>query len=250
MSYTSEEIRVTVSGKTITLFYIKPQSPKDIKLVNLTSNANKKGQKIKTAGYYGMNGGFFYSGGDGSGNEWNCLCNIAFQNGRAIGALGTGNANREKNGTCAICYNGSTVYYSSSATGVRKPGDGLIPEGNGTWAQGGMGLFLGYNDWEDRFKTQYDTAEEDYLEKANQRTAMVANVTTREVYLFACVNDYHVFQFRQAIMNYLKIAEGSWESTPWAGIMLDGGQSMQIRSDKFYKAPLFVRDVPQIISVT
>jgi len=250
LAFTSGELSIAVNGTTVKLYYIKETNPAFIRLVNLTEATYPEGKKIAYTNYYGVNASFFRKELDESERVWACLNNIAYQDGKPVGALGSGTYNKQFCGTGVIIYNGSSrVSFSSS---VSNPPVGLIPTAKGSWAQGGMVLFLGYTDWETRFKKdQYSIGEagKDYLKVDDPRVAMVANVKTNEIYFFKSRASISIKKFRAAIMKHLAIAEGSGDTTPWAGIMLDGGNSAQYKNSSFYSPePALVKQVPQIIS--
>lgn len=98
--------------------------------------------------YYGMNASFFTV-------KTSVINNIAYQDGKQVGP---GNQGKENNGTgtSIVCWNGSKV---SLHNDVLNDSSSYVPKKSGTWAQGGVGLYLGDSGWKNYFlaQTGYDT---------------------------------------------------------------------------------------------
>ena len=99
-----------------------------VTLRNLTSSTDKAGKFLYETSYYGINASFF-----DFNNGYACIQNIAYQNGKCLGAFGDyGKTNEDDCGTCVLIYNGSRLLYSSSVKDPGNPGDGIIPKEGGT----------------------------------------------------------------------------------------------------------------------
>lgn len=199
--------------------YIVKTKASNIELVNLTSSSYPKGKTIKNSGYYGMNASWYEEIKEGS-DIYSCILNIAYQDGKPLGALSQykyGQKNRV--GDCLIYYKNGSVYY---AEGVKDSSDSRVPKTSGSWAQGGMGLFLGNSNWLSLFRNQPMTTE-DYSKGTAPRSGMVVNTNTKDVYLFAVpVASTDLISFRQIIMDYFGLKDGASNSYIRA-ILLDGG---------------------------
>lgn len=192
--------------------------------------------KLITEGLYGMNGSYFNT-------STSALCNIAYQDGVPQGSSNASNDGCINSvGKSLIYYKNSKLYYAAN---VEDDSDSRVPKVTGSWAQGGIGLYLGYSAWEEMFIADGDG---EFSDDSNARTALVVNLQTNEVYLFACTIDVSVAYFRERIMDVIGISDND-SSTYWRGILLDGGRSLQIRGKNYYKASVVVRSVPQVIVV-
>lgn len=92
--------------------YIVKTKASNIELVNLTSSSYPKGKTIKNSGYYGMNASWYEEIKEG-GDIYSCILNIAYQDGKPLGALSQykyGQKNRV--GDCLIYYKNGSVYYA------------------------------------------------------------------------------------------------------------------------------------------
>ena len=165
------------------------------------------------------------------GDIYSCILNIAYQDGKPLGALSQykyGQKNRV--GDCLIYYKNGSVYY---AEGVKDSSDSRVPKTSGSWAQGGMGLFLGNSNWLSLFRNQPMTTE-DYSKGTAPRSGMVVNTNTKDVYLFAVpVASTDLISFRQIIMDYFGLKDGASNSYIRA-ILLDGGASTELYGNDFY----------------
>ena len=148
-------------------------------------------------------------------------------------------------GDCLIYYKNGSVYY---AEGVKDSSDSRVPKTSGSWAQGGMGLFLGNSNWLSLFRNQPMTTE-DYSKGTAPRSGMVVNTNTKDVYLFAVpVASTDLISFRQIIMDYFGLKEGASNSYIRA-ILLDGGASTELYGNDFYAHATIQHKIPQMISV-
>ncbi|GAA6387683.1 hypothetical protein LAWASA_1263 [Lawsonibacter asaccharolyticus] len=225
--------------------YIVKTKASNIELVNLTSSSYPKGKTIKNSGYYGMNASWYEEIKEG-GDIYSCILNIAYQDGKPLGALSQykyGQKNRV--GDCLIYYKNGSVYY---AEGVKDSSDSRVPKTSGSWAQGGMGLFLGNSNWLSLFRNQPMTTE-DYSKGTAPRSGMVVNTNTKDVYLFAVpVASTDLISFRQIIMDYFGLKDGASNSYIRA-ILLDGGASTELYGNDFYAHTTIQHKIPQMISV-
>ena len=96
-----------------------------------------------------------------------------------------------------------------------------------SWAQDGIALSLGKQNWSNRRDVSPNHA-------ANGWSAMVADCTTSTVYLIAVrdpgnKNTITQQNIRDAITEYFGITEGSTVNSRYKGILLDGSDSTQMR---------------------
>ena len=220
--------------------YIIRADARDIKLVSLVDSSHPQGQILKNTKYYGMNASWIALYED-SGVTYAGLCNIAYQDGKALGYEDTGTYARV--GDCLIYYKNNQVNY---AEGVENGNDARVPKGIGTWAQSGLGLYFGYSKWVEKYRDQ--PQDEDYTVGKAARAAMVIDKDTNKVYLIACFDSVLLSDFRASMMSYFGL-EDSQTYARWKAILLDGGISAQIRGNGMQKQGVLTRSVPQIISV-
>ena len=201
-------------------------------------NVKKKDQGIPVP-YCGCNGGFFNNNGDKTDCD---TLNIALNNGAAVGPGAAGTRNTCGHGN--IAYIGGQIKCISASTQSQ-----LISYlgGKPTWAQGGGMLYLGDANWETKWDFPHAP---DAL--STGWTAMVANTSTKKVYLFVTQdnNNKYLRDFRTAIQQHLGITDG--KSTNYVGIMLDGGGSSCLRvytSSGSRVGPDTPRPLCQIVSI-
>lgn len=191
----------------------------NIKLVNL------KQKSLSGGGVYGINGGFFDPG-------TNNILNIARCDGAYVGpnaAPYNGSHNR-------WCGNG-VIYRRADGKMFFVEGQDALTEpalapvntltGQGTWAQGGAGMYLGKSDWITSAETYFPFK----MNVARQgRTALVVDNETGFAYLIVNkANNLTYIQLRQAIMTFFNLTDGASASTRYLGLFLDSGTSTQMR---------------------
>ena len=216
----------------------------NIELVSFYKGTHVLVLRVRDSGYYGMNASFFNSGS----TRYPAILNIAYQDGENLGCdidLPSGSVDGYENltGTSLAYWNGSTV---GIAHNVLNGDNSIVPKRVGTWAQGGIGLYLGDSKWASKFDGEgsvYSITDMAY------RTGLIVNRNTKDVYLFACpTRKVSVSAFRQAMMDYLEIKDGS-SNGGFDAIMLDGGSSAQIYCDSLDEHPLTMRPIPQAITL-
>lgn len=210
----------------------------NIKLVNLR-NTTGEAQRICDTSYYGMNASFFNIAN-------NKLLNIAYQDGQRIGSgVDSNDGYTNAIGDAVICWTGSTLnLYNPVLTG----GSSLVPKTSGSWAQGGLGLFLGDSGWESKYQAQPAGGSYPIYEAA-YRTGILINTGTKYVYLFECpTSTTTVNDLRHGMMAYAGISDSGLNNT-WKGLMTDGGMSTQLYCKEVNSAPWGFRAVAQIIAL-
>jgi len=196
----------------ISLHIIKTHA-KNIKLLSLGASSN-----LVSTSNYGVNGGFYVLSNSRADS-------IGVQNGVAV-ATGA-----DVNGTGR-----GVIYWTGSAVKQKKVERYSeitdIPSTN-SWAQGGINMFLGNENW----KTLINNDANPYgVDKSYDggRTGMVANTSTKTVYLIVCTSSPTMTQFRTAIQSYFGISEPTTaaDNSTYKGLFLDGGSStaMQCRN--------------------
>lgn len=226
----------------------------NIKLANLRAEygANKT---IAETVYLGINASFFNMvAGTTSGiqSDLGAILNIAVFNGVRMSTLIADNYNAgtiNRIGRGAIGWDGAELQYHSNITYASE----ASYSGNyGTWIQGGIALWLGYSDWETKFREQGGASM--YLTGTAYRSAMIADVTTNRVILAVSPNATTTEVFRSAIEDYLGIFDTSVENSVYKAIMLDGSYSSQMVAKRATGADVRVPDpaeraIPQIIAL-
>lgn len=205
----------TYSGVELHIIQTDAQNIKPVNLMNTARTS------MEDTNYYGVNGGFFNMSGD------NRTLNIALENGNVVGPYRNDYSNGFENniGSGAISWNGSQL----STTYSVEYADQLSIYGNsGTWAQGGIGLWLGYYDWENQFKIQKNA--DAYLDRKSQKTAIVADMNGNLVYLVVTEDNVSTADFRAALQDYLGIFDGAQANNTYQGLLLDGSGSSQMRA--------------------
>lgn len=202
--------------------YIYDTPATNIRLLTL----DQKKSLIDSA-YYGINGGWYNLGE--SGEIGRGLLNITYCDGAPVGSATYGDPSRDGTaqtvGDAVIFYNGATGKLSEViSTDARNIA--WINHGK-SWAQGGIALSLGKRDWTSRKSVSPNST-------ANGWTALVADLTTTRVHLIVTrvpSGKRIITQqaFRDAIMEYFNIAEGSSVSPRYKGILLDGSDSSQMK---------------------
>jgi len=209
---------MTAKYGSCTLHIIRTEAS-NIKLINL------KQKSLSGGGVYGINGGFFDPG-------TNNILNIAKCDGAYVGpnpAPHNGSHNR-------WCGNG-VIYRRADGEMLFVEGQDALTEpalapvntltGQGTWAQGGAGMYLGKSDW-------ISSAEYYFPHKMNVarkgRTGFVVDNTTGFAYLIINKDvDLTYINFRASIMTFLNLTDGATASTRYLGLFLDSGTSTQLR---------------------
>ena len=225
----------------------------NIQIVNLTSSANPLGRKINQTNYYGINASFYKSQKCTDGQNYSFAKNIAYNNGVPQGPTAdylkvAGSVNEV--GECMIYYQNSRVFYAGNVEDDENP---KVPKTNNSWAQGGIGLFLGHTGWLQMFRNDHanDSAGHDFSTDSKPRSVLLANTNTQDIYLIAANGMYSVEGVRHAIMEYIGIADtnGGTSNPYWRAILLDGGASCQIRGDGVNVHSMNYTAVPQIVAL-
>lgn len=194
--------------------HIISTTAQDIELVNLQYG------KLRTSEYYGMNGGWYNP--IGSTRQ---VISLAFSNGHNVGPASI-DGDQNYVGSGVMYWSGSTLKVVS---GVTSP-SGLPIYANGTWAQGGYSMHLGNTNWAELTLAEPAAANVFYDSRAG-KSAMVAHMSQKRVYLVITQNAATWETFRTAIQNYMGISDmGANDSTTLQGIFLDGSGSSQMKS--------------------
>lgn len=188
----------------------------NIKLLNLRQTDG--GLKVlRNTSHYGVNGGWYNMSTDLK------LLNIAMQDGQPVGPSTQGNTNDV--GMGAVAWNGTQV---SAYTQAMSASDISGISGTGTWIQGGIALWIGYQGWEQKVKDQWAGT---YLTGTACRTAMVGKLGYNQVDLFVTVEKVTFAAFRSAVQAFYGITSDSAQANnSHQGIMLDGSYSSQMRA--------------------
>ena len=222
-------------------YYIIKAKASAIKLTNFCKNGGDA-NTLRATKKYGMNCAFFNPNN-------NRLSSLVYQNGSPVG-MDSNDGRNNTAGGCIIAYNNGSLYFAAN---VNSDASSKVPKGiRNTWAIGGMGLYLGHPDWLEMFLSNPEARNYFENETLGPRTALLANTDTNEVYLVACfILTTTINNMRLALMSYADIEEGTYATTPWRAILLDGGASAQIRGKNFnHYTTIKNRAVPQIIEVT
>lgn len=233
----------TVSKGSVTLKDISTPAS-NIKILSFSRKYNQRTKKtIAAANEYGINGSFFAMSTDSH------ISNLAWQNGVRQGYFLNDSEVPEVNGVRTDGFTNSVgksiIYFKNNqvhfSTSVTSSGESWLA--GSTWIQGGIGLFLGYQDWESMFKKD---GEGQYVNDSAKRSAMVINTVTNRVYLIACTSNVMTKYFREAIMQRFQIQEGD-TNHKWRGIMLDGGGSTQLLGSGISVSS--ERPIPQMVAL-
>ena len=197
---------------------------------NITLKNLRCYKNLKESGYYGVNGGFFNWPGSTNGRR---VISLAKVDGHVVGPNANDGNSNNWNGGGIIVWNGrqlSALFNKPSTDAANIAGTSAV----GTWAQGGISLWLGYSD--------YDTAvasgnggekpAQAYDDGVAARTALVADMNINYVYLIATENACNYKNFRKAIQEYFDITDGGKVNSRYAGVMLDGGGSTQMKVNR------------------
>lgn len=202
----------------ITLHILRTHA-NNIKLLDQTGSSG--GQKaLQNSGYFGCNGGWFNMSTDQD------ILNIAMNDGGKVGS-GTYGGLGNYVGSGAIAWNGNAWALSHYTNAPSYSSIGFSTQTN-TWAQGGFHLWLGHSGWRNNFINQ--PSGSDFIDGAAYRTAMIANMTSKSIYLIVALQSVTVTAFRSAIQSYLNISDASQLNSTIQGILLDGGGSSQLRA--------------------
>lgn len=191
----------------------------NIKLLNLRSVSPYTTKKLRGSAYLGINGAWF-----DAGETAKTILNIAMQDGVAVGP-GPAEGLNNGVGSGAVAWNGSQLsVYTNKTTAVNAG----FPMNSGSWVQGGIALWLGYNQWLSMVSAQSGSST--YLTGSDRRTALIANMSTQKVYLISTPNAVTFATFRSAIQAMFGFSDGAQANQTLQGIMLDGGRSSQLRA--------------------
>lgn len=213
-------IKTTYNG--LTLHMIRTDAS-NITLKNLRCSKN-----LKQSGYYGVNGGFFNVAS--APKNPRRVISLAKVDGDVVGPNANDGNSNNWNGGGIIVWNGkklSALFNKPNTDAANISGTSKV----GTWAQGGISLWLGYTDYSSAVATgNGGTRPEQSLDTSSSaRTAMVADMDRNYVYLIVTENNCNYENLRTAIQGYFSITDGSAVNTRYAGLMLDGGGSSQLR---------------------
>lgn len=192
--------------------------PKNIKLVNFVKETGNPKQ-LRNTSYFGVNGSWFNSGGN------NNILNIAYQSGKCMGTSGT-DGKKNTVGSGLTLWTGSALRHYDDVLSIN---DIDLPTVQNSWAQGGIALHLGNKNWKSLVEDQPNGGY--YLDGNDRRTAMVADLTSKKIYLIMTNLDSSFSEFRDALCDYLNISDrSSSDNSRYKGLMLDGGASSQLRA--------------------
>lgn len=198
-------------------------------------------EKIRDTIYYGMNASFYDTVSTNKDVQ-----NIAYQDGSPVESISGGTTNLV--GKSIVSWNGTTLAHN---TNVTLGSSSSVPKTSGSWAQGGVALFLCDTSWRAKYEAQF-SEEEQYedLDGVSARTGLLINTNTKDVYMVATrILSSLVTDLRRAMMEYAGLTEGG-SSGYWRGMMLDGGRSTQLLGEDInLYVPVLSREVPQIISL-
>lgn len=201
------------------------------KASNITLKNLRCKQSLKESGYYGVNGGFFNL--PSSPKNPGRVISLAKIDGDVVGPDEKDGNSNNWNGGGIIVWNGrqlSALFNEPNTDASDIPGTSA----RGTWAQGGISFWLGYSDYYDAVETGNGGTRPAQTSDGNlrARTAMVADMDTNYVYLIVTENECNYKAFRKAIQEYFDITDGSRVDSRYAGIMLDGGGSTQMKVNR------------------
>lgn len=222
----------------------------NIRLLN--QRVVSKQQTLKASGYCGINGAWFNNGSN------NAILNIAVQDGQCVGPDSQGMVN-ENVGSCIIAWDGTYArFYSGALNATPMLATGSAYLKNGTWIQGGIGLWLGYNDWLAMYKAQDNGASTSYYTAgAARRTGMLVypyGPYAGTIKLIVSNNALTVANFRAALQSYLGITDGPQLYADCQALMLDGdGSSEMVTKNALSQTVVFPADqsrgIPEIITL-
>ncbi|WMJ77308.1 MULTISPECIES: hypothetical protein [unclassified Sedimentibacter] len=197
-------------------------------------------EKIRDTTYYGMNASFYDTTSTNKDVQ-----NIAYQDGNPVGSITGGTTNLV--GKSIISWNGTSLAHY---TNVIYDSSSNVPKTSGSWAQGGVALFLCDTSWKAKYEAQLNSDQVKDLDGGSARAGILINTNTKDVYLIASrILTTAVFDLRRAMMEYAGITDGG-SSGYWHGMMVDGGRSTQLRGEDInLYVSVLSREVPQIISL-
>ena len=207
--------------------YIYDTPSTNIKLCTLDQQ-----KSLMESSYYGINGGWFNLGEPGEIGRG--LLNVTYCDGAPVGSASYGTPPRDGTaqtvGDAVIFCYGYNARLSEEEVDIDDGTSALDITGIthvSSWAQGGIALSLGKQNWSNRKNVSPNQV-------ANGWSAMVADCTTSTVHLIAVrdpSNKKTITQqnIRDAITEYFGITEGSTVNSRYKGILLDGGDSTQMR---------------------
>lgn len=222
----------------------------NIRLLN--QRVNGRAQTMKASGYCGINGAWFNSGTD------QAILNIAVQDGACVGP-GTQGSENVNVGSCIIAWDGTSAKFFRAilnASTMLYAGSPYLQAG--TWMQGGIGLWLGYNDWLTLYAAQDGGASMAYYNSgAARRTGLIAGQSgsgAGMVKLVVSNGALTVASFRAAMQAYLGITDGPVMNMEYQAIMLDGGGSSEmVAKNALGQTVVFpadqTRGIPEIITL-
>lgn len=195
-----------INGKTL---HILKTAASNIKLVNYGGSGN-----LEDHSDFGTNDGFFNTH----------PLSIAISDGVTIcddnHFLGGG----------IVGYSGSEIVYMTHVQSADALSSSV--RGPGKWAQGGFNMWLGCSNWEN--KMLEETPRPDHYYAARQRTVLVADTMTKNVWLISTTNGFSFADIRAAVISYFgsigyTINESASGVSRFKGLILDGGGSVEIR---------------------
>jgi len=173
---------------------------------------------LSNTSYYGINGGFWAN----KPGEQRTL-NISVKNGSNTCA--GADTNRVGKGT--IYWNGNSLNYKIASTKSEISGI----SSSGTWAQGGISMFLGNSNWKSRTNSEEGNGYNPDQAYGWGRTAIVANIPEKIVYLIVTnTTTVTMTSIRKAIQDFVGITDGSTDNSSYKGLFLDASGSSQLRA--------------------
>jgi|GEM_PF-1815470 len=221
---------------------------------HITLRTLNRTSSLTSSNYYGINGGWFdINYPNGKPAPVNTL-NISMQNGSIVPG---DTANPSNSGGSINNIGMGAIYWTGSALRfVRTSWASNISNtsSTGTWAQGGVYLYLGNSSWYDKVSTNEQCPYAYYTSPSEGRTAIVANTNNNQVYLIITTGSQNLTAFRAAIQSYLGITDGSSDNSIYKGLLLDGGGSSQLKcknsSGTEISQPNRTRNLTQIITLS
>ena len=201
------------------------------KASNITLKNLRCKQSLKASGYYGVNGGFF-NFSTASTNPRRVI-SLAKVDGAVVGPNPNDGNSNNWNGGGIIVWNGkqlSALFNKPNTDAADIAGTSTA----GTWAQGGISLWLGYSDYNTAVATGNGGTRPAQTQNNSRsaRTALVADMESNYVYLIVTETPCDYKNLRKAIQAYFNISEGNKVDSRYAGLMLDGSGSTQMKVNR------------------
>ena len=220
MSNNHVYIKTTYNGLTL---HMIQTDPSNITLKNLRCEKN-----LKQSGYYGINGGFFNFAN--APTRPRRVISLAKVDGDVVGPNAEDGNSNNQNGGGIIVWDGSklsALFSKPNTDAADIPGTSRA----GTWAQGGISLWLGRSDYWNAVATGNGGTRPAQTASTpkSARTGLVADMNRNLVYLIVTTDKCNYSEFRTAIQGYFSITDGSSVNARYAGLMLDGRGSSQLR---------------------